>query len=828
MSITRSMGTGRRALLCLVMMTGIVTFVGFGGTAFAQEPAPPAPASAAAPTNPKAAEAKAALDAKDAVGALKALIEMHRTNPDAWRGNVPLIDQVYRAVIEEAETIVEKNNPDRALALAELMGDKTGRDLFSKIYTDEKLAVRMDDLTRKTYGNAYWLLGSRAQIRGNREESHQLLNKSTTYLKSGDRMFARVCATLGSILMDKGAEAVRNKDFKNVNAMYEQAAICFIYARDNAGNEKSIHDVAVNALAQIAAMGLQINAPGMPTPIPAATATPESGIGGVLSGSGKVGSFISGLTKDRDAQQRGFIYLALIFGFIIFYWVIPTWLMRRTMLKGNVRAAELLPKVKFLGPFTFLGLISGLKFERKPKTMADTASKQPCPNCGFNLGDMFAYEDLVFSRCPKCKAKISPLFTVEAYIQQLSNSLGTDVEKVNIGMISMEKHVAKDAVVRLVTAIITLGVRRRASDIHIEPDEEALHIRQRIDGVMTEMCRLPRSLAATVVSALKVQGGMNIAEKRLPQDGKFQIRVDKTDIDVRAASSPTGTGEKVSLRILDVRSIQMETKHLGMPPQMQAVFESVIHQPHGMMLITGPTGSGKTTTIYVALQSLKSAEKNIISIEDPIEFRIPGVNQIQVNTAAGLSFASGLRSILRQDPDVIVIGEIRDKETAEIAVNSSTTGHMVFSTLHTVDASSSVARLIDLGVSPRQFADALSLIVAQRLIRLACQYCKHPFFPDDNSLKELGLNRVLVDGFDFQQGKGCEVCNNTGYYRRTGIFEFLSPSERLRSALEAGGLSTSQIRDIAVQGGMRTLRQEAIVLMQQGMTTTEETIRVTK
>ncbi|MEO8376374.1 MAG: GspE/PulE family protein [Candidatus Sumerlaeota bacterium] len=417
---------------------------------------------------------------------------------------------------------------------------------------------------------------------------------------------------------------------------------------------------------------------------------------------------------------------------------------------------------------------------------------------------------------------------MEAYIQQLSNSLGTDVEKVNVGMVSMEKHVTKDAVVRLVLAIITLGVRRRASDIHVEPDEDSLHIRQRIDGVMTEMCRLPRSLASTVVSALKVQGVMNIAEKRLPQDGKFQIRVDKTDIDVRVASSPTGVGEKVSLRILDVRSIQMETKHLGMPPQMQSTFDTVIHQPHGMMLITGPTGSGKSTTVYVALQTLKSGEKNIISIEDPIEFRIPGVNQIQVNTAAGLSFASGLRSILRQDPDIIVIGEIRDKETAEIAVNSSTTGHMVFSTLHTVDAASSVARLIELGVSPRQFADALSLIVAQRLARLVCQYCKQPSFPDDAALRELGLNRVLVDGFDFETGKGCEVCNSTGYYRRTGIFEFLSPSERMRSALEAGGLSTSQIRDIAVQGGMRTLRQEAIVLMQQGMTTIEETIRVTK
>ncbi len=790
-------------------------------------PAAAEPAAAAGPQHPKALEAKAAFDQKDAFAALKALDEMHRADQNAWRASSPLIEQIFKAAFNEAKTLIDQSKPERAIALADQLSGKAIEDLFGRVYPNNKSAL--SDVIRQTYGIAHWQLGSKSQNRGNRDGALEEFTKATTYLKPGDPFFARTCAAMGSLLMERAADATRRKDIEGVKNNYNMAAASFVYARDNAGSDKSVLDAANLALSQIAATGLELAVPGLPTPTPAPTATPAVGLldsiaaGGFTQG---VSNFFRNIGKNPDAQKQALLYLGLVFAFIVVYWVIPVQLMRRFMLKGDIRAAEFLPYVKYFGPFTFIAYLKGMK--REKAKVEEPVQKQPCPNCGFNLFDMYAYEDLVFSKCPKCKTKIAPLFSVETYVTQLSASLGSDVEKVNVGAISLEKYVAKDAVVRLVRAIITLAVRRRASDIHVEPDEEALHIRQRIDGVITEMCRLPRSLSLALVSALKVQGGMNIAEKRLPQDGKFQIRVDKTDIDVRAASSPTGVGEKISLRILDVRSIQMETKHLGMAAQAQETFEAVIHQPHGMMLVTGPTGSGKTTTIYIALQDLKAGDKNIISIEDPIEFRIPGVNQIQINPTAGLTFASGLRSILRQDPDVIVIGEIRDKETAEIAVSSSTTGHMVFSTLHTVDAASGVARLIDLGVSPRQFADALSLIVAQRLIRLVCQYCKQPGYPDDNQLRELGLNRVLVDGFDFQVGKGCQVCNSTGYYRRTGIFELLSPSERLRSALEAGGLSTSQIRDIAVQAGMRTLRQEAIVLLQQGVTTVDETIRVTK
>lgn len=773
---------------------------------------------------------KAALDRKDPVSAWKGVLELSRTDQQALAANTAVAQQAFNAIVAQTKLELDAGKPERAIEVADLLADPRTAELYKTLYptSDSEL---LPGVIRQTNGQAHWQLGNRALSRGQRDSADAIFKKAIVekYLQRGDEYYPRACSAIGTILMEKAEEAAKGQRFDEVKACYDQAARWFVEVRDQSGSDEAVRKAAVLALHRIASTGIQLEVPGLPTPTPAPTATPVPGFLDGIAGDGateRARVFFRNLGRNPATQRQMFFYLLLVFGLIIGFWVLPTYILKRMMLRGDMRAAELLPMVKYAGPFTFIFYLKG-SFHLKPRETVEHI-KQACPNCGFDLGDMLAYEDLVFSKCPKCKTKITPLFSVESYIQQIAASLATDVEKVNVGAISIEKYIAKDTVVRLVRAIITLGVRRRASDVHVEPDEEFLHVRQRIDGVMTEMFNLPRSLSLALVSALKVQGGMNIAEKRVPQDGKFQVRIDKTDIDVRAASSPTGTGEKVSLRILDVRSIQMETKHLGMSPQAQHLFESAIHQPHGMMLITGPTGSGKTTTIYVALQALRTGEKNIISIEDPIEFRIPGVNQIQVNPTAGLTFASGLRSILRQDPDVIVIGEIRDKETAEIAVNSSTTGHMVFSTLHTVDAASSVARLIDLGVSARQFVDALSLIVAQRLIRLVCQYCKQSTFPGDEVLRELGLNRVLVEGFDFQSGKGCQVCNNTGHYRRTGVFEMLTPSDRLRSALEQGSLSTGQIRDLAIQGGMRTLRQEAIALLQQGLTSAEETLRVTK
>lgn len=308
----------------------------------------------------------------------------------------------------------------------------------------------------------------------------------------------------------------------------------------------------------------------------------------------------------------------------------------------------------------------------------------------------------------------------------------------------------------------------------------------------------------------------------------MRMEVDGSGIDIRVASSPSQTGETLTLRLLDSRTIQLETKHLGMSKTAREVFEKAIREPHGLILVTGPTGSGKTTTLYVALRTIATGDKHIISIEDPIEFRIQGINQIQVNPPAGLTFATSLRSVLRQDPDVIMVGEIRDRETAEISVNAAQTGHLVFSTLHTIDASSTVTRLFDLGVNPNQFAHALTLVAAQRLIRLVCPECKHKERPSRETLDLIGIGEMDEATYPFLKGKKCDFCNQTGFHGRTGIYEILAPNSQIRTVLERGNVSTAELRELAISAGMRTLREEALLLLKQGMTTADEVLRVTK
>jgi type IV pilus assembly protein PilB len=368
----------------------------------------------------------------------------------------------------------------------------------------------------------------------------------------------------------------------------------------------------------------------------------------------------------------------------------------------------------------------------------------------------------------------------------------------------------------------------RASDIHIEPQQDHVAVRLRVDGVMLEGLRLPASLGAGLVSAVKVMADLDISEKRKPQDGRAEADVDDIRLDIRIATSPSMIGETITMRLLDVRSIQVGLKQLGMSRSTREVYEAAIREPHGMVLLCGPTGSGKTTSIYVSLRMLATGDRNIISIEDPIEFRIPGVNQIQVNPVAGLTFATGLRSILRQDPDVVVIGEIRDRETAEIAVSASQTGHLVFSTLHTIDAPSSITRLFDFGINPRQFANALLLVAAQRLIRLVCPQCKGPVTPADEVVRLLGFIPADLPQYQFVKGAGCANCSGTGYFGRTGLFEMLTPNTTIRTALENASISTAELRELSIANGMRTLREEALVLLRQGMTTADEVLRVTK
>jgi len=519
--------------------------------------------------------------------------------------------------------------------------------------------------------------------------------------------------------------------------------------------------------------------------------------------------------------------LGMIVGFIILYWVFPYFFLKYRVGKLDIVADQWLKRVWFAGLFSIFGYVFSY-IKNRPKKEKEVKSKHPCPHCGNGLDDPMKYTTLQFEYCPNCGGEVKPLYKIEDYITMLAENMNKEATRVEKGTGSMQEFVKKDSMQKLVRSIIVHGSRCRASDIHIEPGKQAMIIRQRVDGVMMEMVKLDMQLGPALVSAIKVSSDLDISEKRKPQDGSMQIEVDDYLLDLRVATSPSQVGEKATLRLLDSRTLEMSTKNLGMTKSARQLFEESIYKPHGLVLVTGPTGSGKTTSLYVALQTLAKGDKNIISIEDPIEFRLSGVNQIQVNPAAGLTFASGLRSMLRQDPDIIMVGEIRDPETAEIAVNAAQTGHLVLSTLHTIDAASSVTRLYDLKVSPRQFADALDLVVAQRLIRLVCPNCRKDVNVRESELQSISIPKADYDKYKFVSGKGCDECLQTGYLGRTGIFEMLSPNATIKSFLQKGDFSTVELRELAITNGMRSLREEALVLLRQQMTTLEEVQRVTQ
>src|SRR5712692_1439753 len=336
-------------------------------------------------------------------------------------------------------------------------------------------------------------------------------------------------------------------------------------------------------------------------------------------------------------------------------------------------------------------------------------------------------------------------------------------------------HDAEAPIIQLVNLILSQAVRDRASDIHLEPFERSLKVRYRIDGILHEVLSPPKALQPRITSRLKVMADLNIAETRLPQDGRIAIRVRNREIDIRVSVVPTAFGERLVLRLLDKSGAMLTLEEIGFAPELFPVYHRLIRRSHGIILVTGPTGSGKSTTLYATLLRLNSAELNIITVEDPIEYQLNGVGQIQVNPKIDLTFANGLRSILRQDPDIIMVGEIRDRETAEIAIQASLTGHLVFSTLHTNDAPSAVTRLIDMGVEPFLISSSVLAMMAQRLVRLICPACREPFEPDPETLRELGLTPadLVQHGGQFFHGRGCEACRHTGYRGRTGIYEML-------------------------------------------------------
>ncbi|MCC5789462.1 MAG: Flp pilus assembly complex ATPase component TadA [Opitutales bacterium] len=381
-------------------------------------------------------------------------------------------------------------------------------------------------------------------------------------------------------------------------------------------------------------------------------------------------------------------------------------------------------------------------------------------------------------------------------------------------------------IIRLVYLIITEAIKRRASDIHLEPLEKRFRVRYRIDGALMEVENPPKRLQLSIISRLKIMAHISIAEKRIPQDGRIQIKVAGKDLDLRVSSLPTAHGESIVMRILDKEGLKLGLPELGFFSDDQSVFERVIGLPDGIFLVTGPTGSGKTTTLYSCLHYINRPDTKIITVEDPVEYQLSGINQVQVRSEVDMSFGRALRAMLRQAPNVIMIGEIRDLETANIAINASLTGHMVFSTLHTNDAPSAVTRLIDIGVKPFLVSASLRATMAQRLVRRICPDCKQSYEPTDKDLRILGLTPEMASTGTFMKGEGCNACTGTGYRGRFGLFEIFQVDDELKEMVY-NSVSTQKLRVKARELGMRTMREDGIRKVMAGLTTVDEVVRVT-
>jgi MSHA biogenesis protein MshE len=452
--------------------------------------------------------------------------------------------------------------------------------------------------------------------------------------------------------------------------------------------------------------------------------------------------------------------------------------------------------------------------------------------------DIFGYDEIAKQvKRPILQAVVKESELIEAVdmvyrrqnqISNLAEELQTELSATDIDLAQLvqSEDVANAPVVKLLQSIFEDALQVGASDIHIEPDEHVLRIRQRIDGVLQEQVMKERRIAPALVSRLKLMAGLNISERRVPQDGRFNIRVHQRSIDVRVSTMPIQSGESVVMRLLDQSGNMLALEHLGMNNHILQRFRANISRPFGMVLVTGPTGSGKTTTLYSALSELNDAAKKIITVEDPVEYRLPRVNQVQVNPRIGLSFASVLRAALRQDPDIVLVGEMRDQETVEIGLRAAMTGHLVLSTLHTNDSISTVHRLLDMGAEGYLVASALRAVVAQRLVRKICDSCKLPHKPDAQELamiaSMLGTQHKHVV---FQRGNGCSHCNNTGYHGRIGVFEFLEMDEDLADALRREDASAFA-RFARQSRGFRSFAEHALEYALQGITSIEEVIRV--
>lgn len=410
-----------------------------------------------------------------------------------------------------------------------------------------------------------------------------------------------------------------------------------------------------------------------------------------------------------------------------------------------------------------------------------------------------------------------------AHIHVQSASRPEDEENLSVEQL---RELSEDApVVRLANLIITKAIQDKASDIHIEPSKEFVKVRYRIDGIMQDAMVLPKRVQPSLISRFKIMADMDIAEKRVPQDNRISAVIEGKTYDFRVSTLPSVHGEKVVMRVLDRSSITVDFHKLGMLPYTLEMFETMITRTYGIILVTGPTGSGKSTTLYSVLSKLNSGEKNILTIEDPVEYELQGLTQVNVNPRAGMTFAAGLRSMLRQDPDIIMVGEIRDAETAIIAIEAALTGHLVLSTLHTNDAPGAVARLLDMGVEPFLIASSLVGVLAQRLLRTICAKCKEPYMPPRDAMQRLAMNIEGHTNVTFYRGRGCDLCKGTGYKGRTGIYELMPVTDKVRELVLARA-SSYALREAAIEAGMRTLREDAMQKILLGITTLEESLRV--
>jgi type IV pilus assembly protein PilB len=418
------------------------------------------------------------------------------------------------------------------------------------------------------------------------------------------------------------------------------------------------------------------------------------------------------------------------------------------------------------------------------------------------------------------------LQTVIASIEDAGMEVMEEQEDGHPTISDLRQAVEEAPVVKLVNLILAEAIKKGASDIHAEPYEKVFRVRFRIDGVLYEVMTPPMSLKNAIVSRLKIMADLDISERRLPQDGRMKVKYKGREVDFRVSTLPTLFGEKVVMRLLDKSNLKLDISALGFAPKALADFEEAIRAPYGMILVTGPTGSGKTTTLYSALDRLNQPGTNIMTAEDPVEFNLKGINQVQIRENIGLNFAAALRSFLRQDPDVIMVGEIRDHETAEIAVKAALTGHLVLSTLHTNDAPSAVTRLLNMGVEPFLVASSVILILAQRLLRRICMHCRAPVTVPPHALVDIGLPSEAVASTTCYKGNGCEACSGTGYKGRIAIYEVMVLSPELRDMV-LSGTSALEIKRGASQQGMRTLRVSGLEKLQEGITTVEEVVRVT-